>query len=185
MRKIATLALLALSLLVSQRLYAGSVKSGPEVGQKVPGAFKPLHVTGPDAGQRACLYCKYGARPVAVVFAREITPLVGLLMMKIDAVVAARQEDARLASYAVFLGAPERISPTVKQMGERFGIRHCVLTVDDEAPKSYAIAPDAAVTVLLYHRHTVKANHAFKAGELGSRGIEAILADLNRMLPAK
>jgi hypothetical protein len=42
-------------------LLAGSVlaaddalKSGPQVGQNIPGPFNPLNVTGPSAGEKAC-----------------------------------------------------------------------------------------------------------------------------------
>jgi hypothetical protein len=42
-------------------LLAGSVlaaddalKSGPQVGQTIPGPFNPLNVTGPNAGEKAC-----------------------------------------------------------------------------------------------------------------------------------
>jgi len=29
-------------------------KSGPQVGERIPGAFLPYNVTGDDAGQRRC-----------------------------------------------------------------------------------------------------------------------------------
>ncbi len=30
------------------------LKSGPQVGQTIPGPFNPLNVTGPSAGEKAC-----------------------------------------------------------------------------------------------------------------------------------
>jgi hypothetical protein len=45
----AALALLAGSVL------AADVKSGPQAGDRIPGAFNPLNVTGDDAGQKRCL----------------------------------------------------------------------------------------------------------------------------------
>src|SRR5690242_17779162 len=103
---------LVLAVAAAQPLLAGSVKSGPQPGEKVPGAFKPLHVTGPEAGKYSCLYCKYGQRPVAVVFAREVTPAVAKLLAAIDAETAART-DARLGSFAVFVGDPARLTDPV------------------------------------------------------------------------
>ena len=47
-------------------LVAADLKSGPQTGEKVPGAFHPYNVTGEDAGKAACLYCKGGDDPVAV-----------------------------------------------------------------------------------------------------------------------
>ena len=34
---------------------AADLKSGPQVGENIPGPFHPLNVTGPTAGQKACL----------------------------------------------------------------------------------------------------------------------------------
>jgi len=33
----------------------GGLKSGPQVGEEVPGAFFPLNITGKQAGQEYCL----------------------------------------------------------------------------------------------------------------------------------
>jgi hypothetical protein len=184
MRRIAALILLPIALFATRGLLAGVVRSGPQAGDMMPGPFHPLHLTGPQAGQRGCLYCKYGPRPVAAVFAREITPTVTRLLAALDGVTEARK-DARLASFAVFLGEPGKLADPIKKLAAERGIHHCVLTVDEAPPRSYAIAEDAAVTVLLYNHLTVKANHAFRAGALDSKAIEAILADLNRMLPAQ
>ena len=81
---------------------AGTVKSGPQVGAKVPGPFSPLNVTGPDAGKKSCLFCRFGMRPVVMIFARQVSPeLVGLLK-RVNAAVAADSE-GRLASFAGIL----------------------------------------------------------------------------------
>jgi hypothetical protein len=182
MRKM-TLAALAALLALGPAL-AGSVQSGPQVGQKIPGPFRPLNLTGPEAGQYSCLYCKYGPRPVVMVLAREITPAVARLLAKVDAATAANS-DARLGSFAVFLGDPARLSDPVKQLGKSHNLSACVLAVAPAAPDSYAVAPDAAVTVVLYRQAKTKANHAFRAGELDDKAIDAILADLHKMLSEK
>ena len=36
----------------------------------MPGPFEPLNLNGPDAGEEACLYCRFGNDPVVMVFAR-------------------------------------------------------------------------------------------------------------------
>jgi hypothetical protein len=61
-------------LLVSAAFAAESLKSGPQVNEDVPGPFHPLNINGKAAGRKNCLYCQNGANPVAVVFAREVTP---------------------------------------------------------------------------------------------------------------
>lgn len=47
--------LLAATLLVGSASAAEEVKSGPQAGDKVPGAFNPLHANGPDEGKKLCL----------------------------------------------------------------------------------------------------------------------------------
>jgi hypothetical protein len=53
--RIATGTLLSVSLLVGCGTAGESLKSGPAVGQGIPGVFHPLNVTGNFAGQKQCL----------------------------------------------------------------------------------------------------------------------------------
>jgi hypothetical protein len=46
---------MALALLVGSAWAAGDLESGPKVGEKVPGPFNPLNVTGSFAGKKQCL----------------------------------------------------------------------------------------------------------------------------------
>jgi hypothetical protein len=45
---------LAVALLAIGAPAADNLKSGPQVGDKIPGPFSPLNVTGPAAGEKAC-----------------------------------------------------------------------------------------------------------------------------------
>ena len=55
MKKSLTLgASLTVALLASGVVAAESLKSGPQVGDSIPGAFNPLNVTGRSAGKKAC-----------------------------------------------------------------------------------------------------------------------------------
>lgn len=46
----------ALTALVASGVVAGdALKSGPQAGKNIPGAFHPLNVTGAKAGQKNCL----------------------------------------------------------------------------------------------------------------------------------
>jgi hypothetical protein len=52
--RIAAGASLACALLVSSVFAAEALQSGPQPGDKVPGPFNPLNVTGDSAGKKAC-----------------------------------------------------------------------------------------------------------------------------------
>ncbi len=164
---------------------AEPVTSGPQVGQKVPGPFKPLHVTGPDAGQRECLYCKNGANPVAMIFAREVSPELVALLKQIDAATAAHA-DCSMGSFVVFLSDLKELPDQLKKIAETDGIKTTILSVDEPAgPPSYKIAGDADVTVVLYTHRTVKVNRAFRKGELDDKAAAAVVTDLAKILPTE
>jgi hypothetical protein len=45
---------LAVALLAGGAFSAEGLKSGPQVGEELPGPFHPLNVTGSAAGKKAC-----------------------------------------------------------------------------------------------------------------------------------
>jgi hypothetical protein len=45
---------LACALLVSSVFAAEALQSGPQEGERVPGPFNPLNLTGDSAGKKAC-----------------------------------------------------------------------------------------------------------------------------------
>jgi hypothetical protein len=179
MASLACLALLALA------VRAASLKSGPQVGEEVPGPFEPLNVTGEDAGDHVCLYCKNGAHPVAMIFARQPSPAVVSLIKKIDRATAEHRGD-KMGSFVVFLSDDSELPKKLKEIADKEHIDNTVLAVDKvRGPAGYEINPDADVTVVLYTRHTVKANHTFEKGGLKDKDVDRILADLPKILPEK
>ncbi len=120
-----------------------------------------------------------------MIFAREISKPVTSLVKKIDAATA-KNSDARMASFAVFLSDDEGLDKKLKEWADKEKIKKTALTIDNPAgPSGYHIAKDADVTVLLYVKKNVKANYAFKKGELKGKDIEKIVGDLSRILPDK
>ena len=60
------------------------------------------------------------------------------------------------------------------------------MSIDNSAgPEGYKVSKDAEVTVVLYTKQMVKANYAFKKGELTDKDVDKILADLPKILPGK
>src|SRR3954463_16283243 len=69
-RMVRNLMIAGLVALVGGLAVAAELKSGPQAGEKLPGPFHPLNVNGDKAGEKQCLYCKFGDQSVAMVFAR-------------------------------------------------------------------------------------------------------------------
>jgi hypothetical protein len=177
-----TLVSFIVALLSSGIALAGSVPSGPQAGEKVPGPFKVLNITGPEAGQTSCQYCNHGTRPVVAVFIKSITPEIAQLLKKIDLITAMNQKTG-LGSFVVVCSDADGIDQQLRGIARQLGIRTTILTLYKAGgPEKYRLSPEADVTVLLYNHLTVKANHAFKSAELTEAATNAILTDLANML---
>lgn len=186
MRKLVVAAVAAALVVSAGYVVAGELKSGPQAGEKIPGPFHPLNVNGEQAGQKACLVCKHGDNPVAMVFARcADCPMTVKLIKKLDAVAKAN-ERAELGTFAVFLTDDEKTGEKLKALADKEGIKTLTLAVDNPAgPSGYKVQKDADVTVVLYNERTVKVNKAFKAGELKDADIDAIAADAAKLVSPK
>jgi hypothetical protein len=181
-----TIAGLAAVALVAGFAVAAELKSGPQPGEKVPGPFAPLNINGEDAGKKQCLYCKNGDNPVAVVFARTADDAaVAKLLKKLDQATASNSK-ADMGSFAVFMTDDDKAEEKLKALVKNQDLKALVVSIDNPAgPEKYQISKDADVTVLLYAARTVKANHAFKKGELSDEKIEAVVKDVAKIVPAK
>jgi hypothetical protein len=184
-----TLSLVALILAVA--LFAGvavaekaAITSGPQVGEDLAGPFHPLNVNGSAAGKKNCLYCSNGSNPVAMVFAREASPELTKLIKKLDSCVG-KHADAKMGSFVVFCSNEEGLETKLKDIVKENEIKKVVLSIDNPAgPEGYKVSKDADVTVVLYKNRNVKANYAFKKGELKDKDIDKIVKDLSKILPS-
>ncbi len=122
-----------------------------------------------------------------MVFARETSPELTTLIKKIDAATA-KNAGAEMGSFVVFCSTEDEkdLQKKLETLAKDAGISKCVLSIDNPAgPKGYKVAKEADVTVVLYVDRTVKANFAFKKGELKDKDIEAIVAAIPTILPKK
>lgn len=171
---------------VSSLAIAAELKSGPQAGEKLAGPFHPLNVNGEKAGKKACLYCKHGDNPVAMVFARTPDcPMTVKLIKKLEEATKAN-EKAEMGSFVVFLSDADKIDAKLKDMTEKEKIKLVTVAVDNpEGPKGYNIDKDADLTVVLYTDRTSKANWSFKKGEVKDADIDTIIKGLDKILPKK
>jgi hypothetical protein len=116
-----------------------------------------------------------------VIFAREISDGLTSLVKKIDEANASNQG---MGSFVVFLGDEEGMEQKLKDLADKEQIKTTILTLDNPAgPRGYNVARDADVTVVYYVQKKVKANHAFKKGEL--KDVDTVVKDLDKILPKK
>jgi hypothetical protein len=170
-------------LIVSGLAIAAAVKSGLGTGES-PAAFNVKDITGPNKGKSLCYRCQYGARPVAAVFTREITPEITALVTELDATIGNNQ-GKKMAGFVVLLtddadGGAKQLT----KLAEEAKVKNIPLTVFDgnAGPADYKIAKDAAVTVLMWNKSRVQANHAFSTGKLSEEDRKAIVEDTSKIL---
>jgi thiol-disulfide isomerase/thioredoxin len=160
------------------------IKSGPQVGDKVPGPFEPFNVTGDNAGEECCLFCKFGVDPSVMIFAKEISEPLSALLKKVDE-LNVKHKKADLGTCAIFCDKGTKLRPELKTLAAKQGYKEIILASLEEAPKGYAINKDADVTVLIYTGAAVKANYSFRKGELDAKAIEAIAKDVGKIVAEK
>ncbi|MBP3959364.1 hypothetical protein J8F10_29310 [Gemmata sp. G18] len=164
---------------------AADLKSGPQVGAKVPGAFAPYNVTGEDAGKTACLYCRGGNSPVVAIFARTGDDAMTQKLIKAVDAETAKNAKADMFSFAVFSGDKDKLEPQLKDAAKKAELKTTVLAIDDKEdpiPEKYALNKDADVTVILYVDRVVKANYSFPKGKLTDKDIEAVVKDVSKIV---
>jgi hypothetical protein len=118
---------------------------------------------------------------VVCVFARNTSEPLASLVKQIDRKIG---ENSELKSFVVIVPKNgEKPADALKKLAEQAGIEHVPLTVGEspDGPPDYEIAKKADVTVLMWRRHKVKVNHAFK-GDLTEQDIQTIVADIPKLL---
>ena len=76
-----------------------------------------------------------------------------------------------------------RLREDLKKLATEASVKHVPLTMigEKDGPPDYEISTDADITVLMWNKHTVKVNHAFK-GELTDKDIETIVSGIPKVL---
>jgi hypothetical protein len=160
---------------------AAGLESGPQEGQSVR-PFAPLNINGETPDQKQCLVCRNGDSPVAMVFARcADCPQTAKLIKALDKATVENKK-AEMASFVVFCSDEEKLDGKLKDMVKSASIKETVLAIDTPSgPSGYKIAKDADITVVLYKNKKVKANMAFKKGEIKDSDIEKIVAEAGKL----
>jgi hypothetical protein len=120
-----------------------------------------------------------------MIFARQPSETLTSLLAKVDAATGKHRE-AELGSFVVFLSDKKGLDKQLREIAKKQELKRIVLSIDaPEGPEGFEVSKDADVTVVLYREHLVKANHAFRKGDLDAGGIEKIIADLPKILEKK
>jgi hypothetical protein len=69
-------------------------------------------------------------------------------------------------------------------LADKNSIKKTVLALDNVAgPTAYKVAKDAEVTVILYNKRKVEANHAYRKGDFNAKALDTVIDDLSKIAP--
>ncbi|MCI0642813.1 MAG: hypothetical protein L0Y72_17845 [Gemmataceae bacterium] len=142
---------------------AEALESGPQLGTIILG----------DACQR----------PTLLVIARGLSePLASLVKRIDDKLTENKARDLRCL--AMLLSDDEQLPEKLKALRQRQAIKHVALEFDnpDGWQRVYGVAKEAEVTIVLYVKRKVLANHAYRKGELDENAIECVLQSIDDRL---
>jgi hypothetical protein len=162
--------------------------SGPQVGSKIPGPFEPVNINGEKAGEEACLYCRYGNSPVAMIFAAKPTEAVAALLRPIEksAEEARKGKDVDVGVCLVVTENNDEIKNALTNLANKENYKQAVLgMIEPRYLKKYKLHPEAEVTVLLYSNQVVRINRSFKSGEFTEKAAREVGEEAAKFLAAK
>lgn len=141
--------------------------SGPQVGSKVPGPFEVFNINGKDAGEEACLFCRYGNSRVAMIFASKPSPILTTLVQHLEKAAAVAGKEKDLGACVVVTQQNDEIKTSLTKIADQENPKLVVLGMTEpNYLKKYKLHRDAEVTVLFYSNSVVRVNRAYKTGEL-------------------
>jgi hypothetical protein len=160
--------------------------SGPQVGSKVPGVFEALNINGKDAGEEACLYCRYGSAPVVMIFASKPTETLTTLLQPIEKGAAESAKAREVGACLVITQRNKEIRDSLGKLADKENYKQIVLgMIEPGGLKKYQLHADAEVTVLFYSNQVVRVNHAYKAGEFTEQVAREVGKEAADFLSAK
>lgn len=168
---------------------AAELESGLQPGAEI-GAFDVVKCSGAtgdgvEVDTQLCYRCRYGARPMVMVFSRQSDDALVALTKQLDEEVA-EHSDKKLAAFVNLMGEDrDALEARAKAIGSENEIADVAVVVPVEfenGPADYGINPEAQVTVIIAHKSKVVANHAIGEDGLTEEAIAAILADVEKLV---
>ena len=166
---------------------AEEIKSGLQAGERI-GAFYVTKVAGADEdgveqGEQLCYRCRYGSRPMVMVFARDTGGKLNDLVKEIDSAVEANQE-AELKGLVTLLGEDaSALKETAAKVVKTSGAKMVPVTVAKDnvaGPGNYKIDPNAAVTIVVANESKVVMAKKFKKAD--KLNVAAVMGTVKKML---
>ncbi|MFK8112449.1 MAG: hypothetical protein AB8B91_09610 [Rubripirellula sp.] len=158
------------------------LKQGDSIGvfyvTKVAGADDD----GVEPGEDLCYRCRYGSRPMVMVFARETGGKVNELLKAIDSAIIANEEEGLRGLLTLMGEDAAQLKEQAGEIAKEGVIKRVPLSVAKDTqngPINYKLSRDAPVTIVLAKDSQVVTTHTFKAGAID---VGAVMKEVKEML---
>ncbi|WP_153555168.1 hypothetical protein [Roseimaritima sediminicola] len=156
------------------------LKEGDPIGAfyvtKVAGAEDD----GVEAGQELCYRCRYGQRPMVMVFARKHSEQLNQLVGKLDQAVQSHS-DEQLKGFVTLLGGEaDSLKKDAEKLASATNVKQVPVVVAKDTkngPRNYKLDADADVQVVIANNSQVVSNHAFAADKVD---VDAVMSDVEK-----
>lgn len=160
-----------------------ALRSGPKVGSTIHQFFVRA-VTGPHRNRSVCYVCRYGNRPVVMIFIQKSDPKIATLLKAIDVIVDENRVSG-LRSFGVLVtDESSRAVPILQTMAfdERIRMPLTAATTAVAGPSCHNFHKDAATTVVLYRNQQAVQNFAFERGSISDKSIAPLTESLEKLI---
>lgn len=177
---------LSAALVATVAVAADSASVGLKQGDPI-GAFYVTKVAGAEddgvkAGDELCYRCKYGNRPMVMVFTRKSSDKLAQLVSQLDKAVE-KHSDSKLQAFVTVMGedqaALKSSAKAIAKSAEAKKVPVAVASDNENGPANYRLDPKAEVTVIMATEGQVVASHSFKADAVDSA---AVMKEVEQML---
>jgi hypothetical protein len=145
---------------------AESLKQGDPIGPFMVTKVAGAEDDGVETGESLCYRCRYGSRPMVMVFSRDAGASVAKLVKEIDSAVSANP-DSELKGLVTLLGKDrDQLKQQASQLIQDSGAKHVPMVISEDpehGPSDYGIDAAADVTVIVANDSQVVATHTFNA----------------------
>lgn len=151
------------------------------------GAFLVTKVAGAanddvDDGATLCYRCKYGQRPMVMIFTRTTDGSVSKLIEQVDAAVAKHSKDELKGLVTLIGSEPTKLTTQGKAMASKLKDKNIPIVVAKDTkngPASYKLDAKTDVTVVLVNQSQVVSRHDFAADKVD---VAEVMKQVNEML---
>lgn len=146
-----------------------SLKQGDPIGPFIVTKVAGAEDDGIETGESLCYRCRYGSRPMVMVFSRDAGTGVTKLVKEIDSAVTANP-NSELKGLVTLLGNDrDALKQQATQMVKDSGAKHIPMVISEDpehGPSNYGLDDSADVTVVVANDSQVVTTHSFKAGSV-------------------